>query len=88
MKPPRAFSYAQFLQQVNASCQPVLGDDEVIAAAKGGVRSAPYPLAWLCATSGVVLTVLLSAATYARGSHSRVLAAAHSAGLPISAWPR
>jgi hypothetical protein len=71
VNPPPAISYALFLQQVNGSFRHVLGDDEVVAAAKVVSGPPPYLLAWLAAVGGVALTALLSATDNAStGAHS------------------
>jgi hypothetical protein len=52
VKPPPAFTYGLFLQQVSAALRPVLGDDEVVAAAKVVSGPPPYRLGWLGAAGG------------------------------------
>lgn len=87
VKPPSAFAYGLFLQQVNAALRPVLGDDEVVAAAKVVSGPPPYPLGWLGAAGGAAITALLSTQDNApTGAHSWPAALWH-AGLAVFLGP-
>jgi hypothetical protein len=56
---PPAFTYGLFLRQVDAQLRPVLGDDEIRAAAVVFSGPAPYPLIWLTTAGGAALAWLL-----------------------------
>jgi hypothetical protein len=56
---PPSFSYGLFLRQVNEQFRPVLGDDEIKAAAVVSSGPSPYPMIWLAAAGGSALSWLL-----------------------------
>ena len=87
VEPPPAFTYGLFLQQVNAALRPVLGDDEVVAAAKVVSGPPPYRLGWLGAAGGAAITALLSTQDNApTGAHSLAGAIGHT-GLAVFLGP-
>jgi hypothetical protein len=61
VKRPPAFTYGLFLRQLNSSFRPVLGEDEIVAAAKVVSGAPPYPLRFLSAAAGSLLSVVLAA---------------------------
>lgn len=61
VKPSPAFSYGLFLRRLNVSLHPVLGDDEIVAAAQVLSGPPPYPLVFLCMAGVWVVSAILSA---------------------------
>lgn len=61
VKPTPAFSYGLFLRRLNVSLRPVLGDDEIVAAANVLSGPPPYPLVLLCTAGGLVVSAIISA---------------------------
>ena len=66
---PLAFTYMLFMRQLNVSFRPILGGDEIIAGAVVVSGPAPYPLHWLSAAGGTLLTAALATVSTGRLFH-------------------